>query len=125
MLLLHYFELRSAISKIIISAQPLKLRKDSTKNINSEENNLQLLHVCHGRRNAILYPTAPSSDQERKELFKETTKVHLNFQTFTDERKSTTFLTSQNSLITEEVGHFIFHCLKKKEVRKLKLYTVI
>ena len=114
LMLLDRFELRSAISKIRISAHPLEIEKGRYKKLPVEERtcNYCMSNVVEDEIHFISNCTF--NDQERKELFKEATKTYRNFQRFTDERKTTTLLISQNPLIIEKVGHFVFHCFQRR-----------
>ena len=109
------FEMRSAISKIRVSAHleiergwyrklPVCERMCKYCNVNAVEDEIHFISNC------------PFYDLERNELFKEATKFHRYFTTFTDEKKTIHLLTSQNPHITEKVGSFVFHCFRKKKL---------
>jgi len=108
------FELRSAISKVRISAHPLEVERGRYKRLPVCE---RICKYCTSKAvgdETHFISKCSFNETERITLFREVTKTYPNFPTLTDKQKATFLLKSQNPQILENVGLFVSLCFQKR-----------
>ena len=108
------FDLRSAISKIRVSAHPLEIERGRYKKLPVCERTCKFCTLDTVEDEIHFMTSCISNTIERKELFEDASLIYPHFSNLTDEKKTILLLNSKNPQIIKKVGQFIFHCLRRR-----------
>ena len=108
------FDIRSAISKLRVSAHPLEIEKGRYKKLPVCERICKYCNLKAVEDETHFISNCSFYENTRNDLSILTTKIYPYFPKLSDEEKSVLLLNTQNPHIMEKVGHYVFHGLQKR-----------